>query len=160
MSQFLLTLAGLSLGGGIAVLVLALTVGFQYLSVYLGGAKAQSATQEIMYSEFMDLVEEGKAEQVILQDGTLEITLKEGAAYTDADGNTYDNSVTLFTEDMGDSNLIPWQEACRAAGATPRRRGPPLNSGSAAPSRRGRIPASRNRIRPRSGKPNRTRCPP
>ena len=61
-----------------------------------------------MYSSFMDLVEEGRVEEVILQDGTLEITLKEGATYTDDEGNTYDNSVTLFTEDMGDPNLIPW----------------------------------------------------
>ena len=60
-------------------ITLALTVGIQYLSLYLGGANTRSATQEIMYSEFMDLVEDGKVEQVILQDGNLEITLKDGA---------------------------------------------------------------------------------
>ena len=89
-------------------ITLALTVGIQYLSLYLGGANTQAATQEIMYSDFMDLVEDGKVEQVIRQDGTLEITLKDDATYTDADGNTYNNSVTLFTEDMGDPDLISW----------------------------------------------------
>ena len=89
-------------------ITLALTVGIQYLSLYLGGANTQAATQEIMYSDFMDLVEGGQVEQVILQDGTLEITLKDDATYTDSDGNIYDNSVTLFTEDMGDPDLITW----------------------------------------------------
>ena len=43
-------------------IVLALTVGIQYLSLYLGSANVQVATQEIMYSSFMDLVEEGRVE--------------------------------------------------------------------------------------------------
>ena len=89
-------------------ITLALTVGIQYLSLYLGGANTRSATQEIMYSEFMDLVEDGKVEQVILQDGNLEITLKDGATYTDQTGNTYDDTVTLFTVDLGEENLGTW----------------------------------------------------
>ena len=89
-------------------ITLALTVGIQYLSLYLGGANTRSATQEIMYSEFMDLVEDGKVEQVILQDGNLEITLKDDATYTDQTGNTYDDTVTLFTVDLGEENLGTW----------------------------------------------------
>ena len=89
-------------------IVLAVTVGIQYLSLYLGGANAQSATQEIMFSDFMDLVEEGKVEQVLLQDGVLDITLKEGETYTDAQGNTYDHNTTLFTEDPGYPDLFSW----------------------------------------------------
>ena len=42
----------------LAAITLALTVGIQYLSLYLGSANVQAATQEIMYSSFMDLVEE------------------------------------------------------------------------------------------------------
>ena len=78
-----------------------LTIIFNYLSVYSKQANNAATTHEVMYSEFLDLVEEDKVASVTFKDGMLEITPVEGYVYTDEDGNTYDKDFTLFTMQLG-----------------------------------------------------------
>ncbi len=89
---------------GLLILVawaVGLTVIINYLSAYSRQAAATASTHEIMYSEFKDLVREGKVESVLLKDGMLEITTVDGYVYTDKDGQEYDENFTLFTMQMG-----------------------------------------------------------
>ena len=79
-----------------------LTVVFNLLSAYTQEANRAATTHEILYSEFIDLVEQDKIQKVIFsQDGTLEITPVEGFTYTDETGKTYDKNFTLFTMQIG-----------------------------------------------------------
>ena len=78
-----------------------LTVVFNYLAAYSQQADTASSTHEISYSEFLELVEEGHVAEVLLTDGMLEITPVEGYVYTDKDGRTYGDDVTLFTMQIG-----------------------------------------------------------
>ena len=80
---------------------IALTVLFNYLSAYTEQANNEATTHEINYSEFIDLVEDGKVEEVIFEDGQLKITTVEGFIYTDEDGKEYNEDFTLFTMQMG-----------------------------------------------------------
>ena len=85
---------------------LVLTVGLNYLHLYVNNNEAAKQTVNIYYDEFRDLVEEGVVEEVIFaSDGRLLITTKEGYIYThtDKDGNTkeYDKNFTLFTMQLG-----------------------------------------------------------
>ena len=87
---------------------LVLTVGIQYLSLYLGGAASKATTQEIKYSEFIQLVESGDVDEVLLRGGNLEITLEDGATYTNADGREFTHKTTLFTVQIPHDELVPW----------------------------------------------------
>ena len=84
-----------------------LTVVFNYLSAYSREATNAAETHEISYSEFKELVTEGHVKEVLITDGMLEITPVDGYVYTDEDGKTYGNDVTLFTMQIGvyDSDL-------------------------------------------------------
>ena len=84
-----------------------LTVVFNYLAAYSQQADTAATTHEISYSEFQTLVEEGHVEEVLITDGMLEITPVEGYVYTDENGRTYGDEVTLFTMQLGvyDSDL-------------------------------------------------------
>ena len=86
-----------------------LTVLFNFLSAYSQQASTAATTHEIDYSEFLDLVKEGKVEKVIFTEGRLEITPIEGYVYTGEDGGTYDKNFTLFTMQLGsyDLELVP-----------------------------------------------------
>jgi len=91
-------------GNGLVVLLawaIGLTVLFNYLSAYTQQSNAAATTHEIDYSEFIDLVEEGKVEQVLFSDGQLKITTVEGFVYTDEDGKEYNEDFTLFTMQLG-----------------------------------------------------------
>ena len=96
---------------GLLILVgwaVGLTILFNYLSAYSRQASTAATTHEIMYSEFLELVEDDKVAEVVFTEGRLEITPVEGWAYTDEEGNTYDKDFTLFTMQLGslDRDLI------------------------------------------------------
>jgi len=78
-----------------------LTVVINLLSTYTRQASTAATTHEIYYSEFIDLVEDGKVEEVIFTEGMLEITTVDGFIYTDEDGTQYDDNFTLFTMQLG-----------------------------------------------------------
>ena len=78
-----------------------LTVAINLLSTYTKQANTAATTHEIYYSEFIDLVESGKVEEVIFTDGMLEITTADDFVYTDEDGKQYDDNFTLFTMQLG-----------------------------------------------------------
>ena len=78
-----------------------LTVVFNYLSAYSKEATNAATTQEIDYSEFIQMVKDDKVEEVIFTDGMLEITPVDGYVYVDEDGKEYDENYTLFTMQMG-----------------------------------------------------------
>ena len=80
---------------------LVLTIAINFLSDYTHNANVAATTHEIAYSEFIDLVETGKVEEVIFTEGMLQITTVEGYVYTDDKGKTYDKDFTLFTMQMG-----------------------------------------------------------
>ena len=96
---------------GLLILVgwaVGLTILFNYLSAYSRQASTAATTHEIMYSEFLELVEADKVTEVVFTDGKLEITTEEGYVYTDETGSTYDKDFTLFTMQLGslDRDLI------------------------------------------------------
>ena len=78
-----------------------LTVVINLLSTYTRQASTAATTHEIYYSEFIDLVEDGKVEEVIFTEGMLEITPVDGFVYTDEEGTAYDENYTLFTMQLG-----------------------------------------------------------
>src|SRR5699024_10434470 len=78
-----------------------LTVVFNYLAAYSQQADTASSTHEISYSEFLELVEEGHVAEVLLTDGTLEITPVEGYVYADRERRAYVDDVALFTMRIG-----------------------------------------------------------
>ncbi len=80
---------------------LVLTIAINFLSDYSHQANVAATTHEIMYSEFIDLVEDGKVEKVVLTEGMLQITTVEGYVYTDDKGKTYDKNFMLFTMQLG-----------------------------------------------------------
>ncbi len=80
---------------------LVVTIVINFLADHSHQANVAATTHEIMYSEFIDLVEEGKVEEVILTEGMLQITTTEGYVYTDDDGKTYDKNFILFTMQLG-----------------------------------------------------------
>ncbi|MDE7242888.1 MAG: ATP-dependent metallopeptidase FtsH/Yme1/Tma family protein, partial [Oscillospiraceae bacterium] len=94
------------------LILIAWAIGLTVIINYLSAVSRQSAnaatTHEVMYSEFKDLVRDGKVESVLFKDGLLEITTVEGYIYTDEDGREYDKDFTLFTNQMGiyDPNLL------------------------------------------------------
>lgn len=80
---------------------LVITIVINFLADHSHQANVAATTHEIMYSEFIDLVEEGKVEEVILTEGMLQITTTEGYVYTDENGKTYDKNFVLFTMQLG-----------------------------------------------------------
>jgi len=93
---------------GLLILVawaVGLTIVINYLSTYSQQAANAATTHEILYSEFKELVEDGKVESVVLKDGMLEITPVDGYVYTDEKGVEYDKDFTLFTMQMGSYDL-------------------------------------------------------
>ena len=80
---------------------LVLTIAINFLSDYSHKANVAATTHEIPYSQFIDLVEDGKVEEVVFTEGMLQITTVEGYVYTDEKGKTYDKDFMLFTMQMG-----------------------------------------------------------
>ena len=94
---------------GLIILIgwaLVLTVGLNWLSVYLTSSEEAKTTCEISYSEFKELVREGVVEEVLFVSGQIRITTEEGYVYTDEEGNQYDKNYTLFTMQLNDPDLL------------------------------------------------------
>ncbi len=92
---------------------LVLTIALNFLSDYSQQANVAATTHEIPYSEFIDLVEDGKVDEVIFTEGMLQITTVEGYVYTDEKGKTYDKDFVLFTMQLGsyDADLQDFLDA-------------------------------------------------
>ena len=69
-----------------------LTVILNYMSAYSGNAANAATSHEVRYSEFVDMVEKGKVDEVIFKDSTIYITPVEGYVYTDEEGEKYTHS--------------------------------------------------------------------
>ncbi|MBQ5740178.1 MAG: ATP-dependent metallopeptidase FtsH/Yme1/Tma family protein, partial [Oscillospiraceae bacterium] len=83
---------------------LVLTIIFNYALTSLDQAKEAAESCEIAYSEFVDLVEQGKIEKVEFSDRVFYITPVEGYVYTDEAGESYDENYELFTTIIPDGN--------------------------------------------------------
>ncbi|MBQ1241813.1 MAG: ATP-dependent zinc metalloprotease FtsH, partial [Oscillospiraceae bacterium] len=83
---------------------LVLTIIFNYALTSLDQAKEAAESCEIAYSEFVDLVEQGKIEKVEFSDRVFYITPVEGFVYTDEAGESYDENYELFTTIIPDGN--------------------------------------------------------
>ncbi len=92
----------------LVVWAIILTVIFNYISAYTSNSSNRATSHEIRYSEFLQLVREGKVRQVVLRDGTIYASPVDGYVYTDEDGKTYAASekseLLLYTVDV-DSGL-------------------------------------------------------
>ncbi len=77
-------------------------------------AREAAVSCEVAYSEFVDLVEQGKIEKVEFSDRVFYITPVEGFIYTDAEGESYDEDYVLFTTIIPDGNesLMQLLEEC------------------------------------------------
>ncbi len=80
---------------------LVLTIAINFLSNYTHQANVAATTHEIPYSEFVNLVEDGKVAKVVFTEGMLQITTVEGYVYTDESGKAYDKDFILFTMQLG-----------------------------------------------------------
>ncbi len=89
----------------LAIWALLLTVVFNYISIYLGDASATATEVEISYTEFVEMVEEGKVESVSHEEDLLWVTAKEGFTYTDEEGVTYNDQTSYYTSFVDDPNL-------------------------------------------------------
>ncbi len=91
-----------------------LTVVLNYMSAYSGNAANSASSHEVRYSQFIDLVEAGKVEEVLFKEDTLYITPVDGYVYTDEEGETFTHSeeskVLLYTAELYDESLLPLLE--------------------------------------------------
>ena len=83
---------------------LVLVIAFNYIATVISESRSAETSHEIAYSEFKDLVREGKVASVEFGDKTFTITPAEGFVYTDEDGKTYDKDYTLYTTIIPDGN--------------------------------------------------------
>jgi len=88
----------------LVIWALILTFGFNYFTTVLNQQKEAATSREIAYSEFKELVADGKIASVEFGDGVFTITPAEGFVYTDADGKAYDDDYTLYTTIIPDGN--------------------------------------------------------
>ena len=89
------------------VLTLLVSVGSSYMRQSINN----SQRVEINYSEFTNLVEDGKVSEVERDSGNglLLITLEKGASYTDEKGNVYKEDSTLYTsQSVSNDVLVPY----------------------------------------------------
>ena len=91
-----------------------LTVVLNYMSAYSGNAANSASSHEVRYSQFIDLVEAGKVEEVLFKEDTLYITPVDGYVYTDEEGEKFTHSeeskVLLYTAELYDESLLPLLE--------------------------------------------------
>ena len=88
----------------LVVWALIATIGINYISTMLAGQRDAATSQEIAYSELVELVREGKIESVEFGDDVFTVTPVEGFVYTDGEGKSYDENYTLFTTIIPDGN--------------------------------------------------------
>ena len=86
-----------------------------YIQAYSQNASNRSTSHEIKYSDFIQLVEEGKAESVVFKDNTIYLTPVENYVYTDEDGKEYTNTeksgLILYTVELTNPDLLALLEA-------------------------------------------------
>ena len=91
-----------------------LTVILNYMSAYSGNAANAATSHEVRYSEFVDMVETGKVDEVLFKDSTIYITPVEGYVFTDEEGEKYTHSeeskMMLYTAELYDASLLPLME--------------------------------------------------
>ena len=88
----------------LVVWALVLTLGYNYIASMMNEQKAAQTSREIAYSEFRELVTQGRVASVEFGDNVFTITPVEGYTYTDADGKAYDENYTLYTTIIPDGN--------------------------------------------------------
>ena len=88
----------------LVVWALVLTLGYNYIASMMNEQKAAQTSREIAYSEFRELVTQGRVASVEFGDSVFTITPVEGYTYTDADGKAYDENYTLYTTIIPDGN--------------------------------------------------------
>ena len=68
-----------------------LTALISYAGTYMTNSVRQSSSVELVYGDFLDMVEDGQVESVAFDNGEsiLVITPKDGYSYTDSEGVTY-----------------------------------------------------------------------
>ena len=91
-----------------------LTVILNYMTAYSGNAANSASSHEVRYSQFIDLVEAGKVEEVLFKEDTVYITPVNGYVYTDEEGEKFTHSeeskVLLYTAELYDESLLPLLE--------------------------------------------------
>ena len=88
----------------LVIWALVLTFGFNYIVSTLDRQREAETSHEIAYSEFKELVADGKIASVEFGDNVFTITPVEGYVYTDGDGKEYDDNYTLYTTIIPDGN--------------------------------------------------------
>ena len=88
----------------LVIWALVLTFGFNYVTSMMNEQKAAQTSREIAYSEFKELVADGKVASVEFGDNVFTITPADGFVYTDGDGKAYDDNYTLYTTIIPDGN--------------------------------------------------------
>ena len=88
----------------LVIWALVLTFGFNYIASMMNQQREAQTSHEIAYSEFKELVREGKIASVEFGERVFTITPVEGFVYTDEEGVAYDENYTLYTTIIADGN--------------------------------------------------------
>ena len=101
-----------SMRGVVSLLLwaMALTLIYNYALGALSDSQRASASCEVRYDEFVDLVQQGSVELVEIGDRVVEFYPVEGFVYTDAQGKSYEKNYVLYTSLLSDPNLVPMLE--------------------------------------------------
>ncbi len=93
----------------LVIWALVLTFGFNYITSRMDQQREAETSHEIAYSEFKELVRDGKIASVEFGDRVFTIEPVEGYTYTDETGKAYDKNYKLYTTIIPDGNetLIP-----------------------------------------------------
>ncbi len=81
-----------------------------YIQAYSQNTSNRASSHEIKYSEFIQLVEEGKAKSIVFKDSTIYLTPVDNYVYVDDDGkeyaNTEKNGLVLYTVELYNPDLL------------------------------------------------------
>ena len=94
---------------------LVLTIGLQYLHIYMGNNNRAAQQFEISFTEFMELVETDQVAEAVFKDGLITITPAEGYVHTvdmgKGETKTFDKDFTLYTVALNNPELFPALDA-------------------------------------------------
>ena len=88
----------------LVIWALVLTFGFNYITSMMDQQREAETSHEIAYSEFKELVRDGKIASVEFGDRVFTIQPVDGYTYTDSQGVAYDGNYTLYTTIIPDGN--------------------------------------------------------
>jgi cell division protease FtsH len=81
-----------------------------YIQAYSQNTSNRSTSHEIKYSDFIQLVEDGKAKSVVFKDSTIYLTPVDNYVYVDEDGKEYTNTqqkgLILYTVELYNPDLL------------------------------------------------------